>query len=102
MSDLKIHRDHALGLEKAGRIAAKWAEHAEKKIDLKCTLVPGPDRHTVQFTRQGVTGEAVFTANSIDVEAKFGFLLRPFVGKIEAEVCKMLDTALAKAADKQG
>jgi hypothetical protein len=30
MPDLRIHREHQLGLEKARKIAWKWAEEAEK------------------------------------------------------------------------
>jgi putative polyhydroxyalkanoate system protein len=100
MSDMKIHRDHDLGLEKAGRIAGKWADFAGKKFDLQCSVTSSPSDYTVVFTRQGVTGKAVFTASTIDAEAKFGFLLRPFIGKIESEAGKMLDAALAKEAAK--
>ena len=34
MPDIRIHRDHHLGLAKARKIAWKWAEHAEQKFDM--------------------------------------------------------------------
>src|SRR4051794_25755245 len=34
MPDIKIHRDHQLGLAKARKVALQWAEDAEKKFDM--------------------------------------------------------------------
>jgi putative polyhydroxyalkanoate system protein len=100
MSDLNIQRDHSLGLDTARRLAQQWANQAEKKLDMKCTVVDGPDDSRVQFSRAGVTGDSVFSATSITITAKLGFLLRPFLGKIEEETCRMLDAALAKEASR--
>jgi putative polyhydroxyalkanoate system protein len=101
MSDLKIHRDHQLGLARARKVAWKWAEHAEKKLDMECTVLEGETSDTVQFTRSGVTGEMIVTAEHFELTAKLGFLLRPFLGQIEAEAARQLDEVLAKEAKKK-
>jgi putative polyhydroxyalkanoate system protein len=98
MSEITIHRDHSLGLERARKVAFKWAEHVEKKFDMACTIVEGDTSDTVQFTRSGVKGQMVVTADHFQVQAKLGLLLGAFAGQIESEVCKQLDQALAKEA----
>ena len=42
----------------------------------------------------------IVAATHFDLEAKLGFLLRPFLATIEAEVSKQLDEALAKESVK--
>lgn len=99
MSDLNIYREHTLGLERSRHLARQWAKQAEKKLEMTCTLVETPEGGRVQFSRAGVTGETVFTASTIAITAKLGFLLRPFLGKIEAETVRMLDAAIAKEVE---
>ena len=44
--DINIHREHALGLAKARKVAWKWAEQVEQKFDMECTVIEGDDeRH---------------------------------------------------------
>ena len=64
MSDIRIHRDHTLGLERARKVAWKWAEHVEKKYDMECTVLEGETSDTVQFKRAGVSGTMIVTARS--------------------------------------
>jgi putative polyhydroxyalkanoate system protein len=96
MAEINIQREHALGLERARKVALKWAEHVEKKFDMECTILEGDTSDTVEFTRSGVSGTMNVTATHFDVQAKLGFLLGAFAGQIETEVCKQLDDALAK------
>jgi putative polyhydroxyalkanoate system protein len=98
MPDLRIHREHDLGLEKARKIAWKWAEEAEKKFDMECTVIEGEYSDTVEFTRSGVNGRLVVAADHFDLEAKLGFLLGAFSKTIEGEIQKTLDELLAKGA----
>ena len=42
----------------------------------------------------------VVAATHFDLEAKLGFLFKPFLATIEAEVAKQLDAALAKESTK--
>ena len=97
MPDLSIHRDHALGLPKARKVALKWAEEAEKKFDMECTIIEGDFSDTVEFTRTGVNGRLIVAADHFDLEARLGFLLGAFSKTIEREIQKMLDDLLAKS-----
>ena len=96
MADLRIHREHALGLERARKIAWQWAEEAEKKFDMECTVIESDDSDTVEFTRSGVSGRLVVAADHFDLVAKLGFLLGAFAKTIEGEIEKTLDDLLAK------
>ena len=78
MPDIRIHRDHDLGLAKAREIAWQWAEEVEKKFDMACTVVEGKTHDTVEFTRTGVSGQLVVAADYFDLHAKLGFLLGAF------------------------
>jgi putative polyhydroxyalkanoate system protein len=104
MADLKISRDHALGLPQARKVAYQWAEHAEERLDMECTYEEGKTSDTVRFKRSGVDGTLEVTASSFELHAKLGFLLGAFKGKIESEIEKNLDALLAKnskAAEKK-
>jgi putative polyhydroxyalkanoate system protein len=103
MPNIHIHREHALGLAKARKIALQWAEEAEEKFDMECTIVEGETSDTVEFTRSGVSGTLMVEADQFTLDAKLGFLLGAFSTKIESEIEKNLDALLASgkaAADK--
>jgi len=97
MPDIHIHREHELGLAKARKIALQWAEDAEKKFEMECTIVEGPSSDTVEFTRSGVKGELLVEAHQFTLDAKLGFLLGAFSKTIEAEIEKNLDALLSKS-----
>ncbi len=98
MADIRIHREHSLGLAKARKIAWKWAEEVESKFDMACTVVEGEFSDTVEFTRSGVSGTLVVAADHFDLSAKLGFLLGAFSKTIEAEITKNLDALLSKGS----
>jgi putative polyhydroxyalkanoate system protein len=98
MPDIRIHRDHSLGLAKARKVAWAWAEEVEKKFDMECTVIEGETSDTVEFTRAGVKGQLIVAANHFDLDAKLGFLLGAFAKTIEGEIEKNLDSLLGKAA----
>ena len=100
MADLTLHRDHTLGLARARKVALKWAEDVEEKLAMECTIIEGDDEDVLEFKRSGVDGRMIVAATYFDLEAKLGFLLKPFLGSIEAEVRKQLDEALAKESAK--
>jgi putative polyhydroxyalkanoate system protein len=99
--DIRIHRDHTLGLAKARKVAWQWAEQAEQKFDMSCTVIEGETSDTVEFTRSGVSGRLIVAADHFDLEAKLGFLLGAFSKTIEGEITKNLDTLLAAPAAKK-
>ncbi len=94
MADIRIHRDHSLGLAKARKIAWQWAEDVENKLQMDCTVIEGETSDTVEFTRSGVSGRLIVAADHFDLEAKLGFLLGAFSKTIEAEITKNLDNML--------
>lgn len=100
MAEIRIHRDHDLGLKKAREIAWKWAEQVEEKFDMACTVHEGDDEDTVEFTRSGVKGELTVTASHFELVAQLGFLLGAFKATIEGEIQKELDALLAGSKKK--
>jgi putative polyhydroxyalkanoate system protein len=98
MPDIRIRRDHQLGLAKARKVAWQWAEKVEEKFDMECTVVEGEFSDTVEFTRSGCTGTLTVAPDHFDLHAKLGFLLGAFSKTIEAEIEKNLDTLLGSAA----
>lgn len=100
MADVNLHRDHTLGLARARKVAMKWAEEIEQKLEMDCTMIEGDDEDVLEFKRSGVDGRMIVAATHFDIEAKLGFLFKPFAATIEAEAGKQLDEALAKEAAK--
>jgi putative polyhydroxyalkanoate system protein len=98
MPDIRIHRDHSLGLAKARKVAWDWAEQAESKFDMECAVIEGETSDTVEFKRSGVTGTLIVAADHFDLHAKLGFLLGAFSKTIETEIQKNLDDLLGAAA----
>jgi putative polyhydroxyalkanoate system protein len=95
MADLSIRREHALGLDEARRIATEWAQQAAERFSMDCVQRGEDDRHLVDFTRSGVRGQLVVTADSFELEAQLGFLLKAYRVRIEQEIARNLDGLLA-------
>jgi putative polyhydroxyalkanoate system protein len=102
MPDIRIHRDHSLGLSKARKVAWQWAEMAEEKFDMECSVLEGETSDTVEFTRSGVNGTLIVAADHFDLHAKLGFLLGAFSKTIESQIEQNLDELLGAAAAKNG
>lgn len=97
MAQIQIHREHALGLAQARKVAWQWAEEVEQKFGMTCTVIEGDYSDTVEFTRSGVSGRLIVAADHFDLDAKLGFLLGAFSKTIETEILRNLDELLAKA-----
>lgn len=95
MANIHIHRDHKLGLAKARKIAMAWAEAAEERFGMACTIYEGEDADTVEFARSGVKGELIVSADAFELQAKLGLLLGALRGTIEREIEQELDKLLA-------
>ena len=98
MADIHIQREHRLGLASARKIASQWAEAAEAKFSMACTVVEGKTSDVVEFRRPGVEGRLVVGAESFDLTASLGLLLGAFRGRIEQEIESHVDALLAEAA----
>lgn len=96
MAEIKIHREHSLGLDKAREVAWQWAEQAEQRFDMECTVLEGETSDTVEFTRTGVQGRLIVAADHFELEARLGFLLGAFAHNIQSEIEKNLDDLLAQ------
>jgi putative polyhydroxyalkanoate system protein len=97
MADIHIERSHKLGLQRARDVAWQWAEEAEGRLAMECTVEEGTDEDLVHFVRSGVKGTLRVTAEVFELDAKLGLLLGAFRGQIESEIEKNLDEILAKA-----
>jgi putative polyhydroxyalkanoate system protein len=95
MADIHIQRKHQLGLKGARKIAWQWAEQAEDEFGMACTYEEGEDSDEVAFSRSGVNGSLLVTADHFELDAKLGFLLGAFRERIESEIVKNLDQLLA-------
>ena len=100
MADIRIHREHQLGLPKARKVAAQWAADVEKNFDMRCSLIEGDFSDTIEFTRSGVNGRLDVAADRFDLDARLGFLLGAFRHTIESEIERNLDKLLAASAKK--
>lgn len=95
MADIHIVREHALGLAQARKLALRWAEVAEKKLDMECTYEEGKAHDVVHFKRPGAHGELNVGKDRFTLDAKLGLLLGVFKGKIETAIVENLDELLA-------
>lgn len=96
MADIHIVREHELGLEQARKLAFRWAEVAEKKLEMDCTYEEGKTSDVLQFKRPGASGELKVTRDRFELDARLGLLLGVFKSKIEGEIVKNLDLLLAE------
>ena len=100
MANLHIRREHALSLAAARKIAFAWAEQVESEFGMQCTYEEGASEDRVVFTRSGVNGVLHVTGDHFDLDAKLGFLLGAFKGRIEEEIVKNLDKLLLPKATR--
>jgi putative polyhydroxyalkanoate system protein len=96
LADIHIVREHALGLEQARRLAYRWAEVAQKKLEMECSYAEGTGSDVLSFKRAGAHGRLKVTGERFELHARLGLLLGVFRHKIETEIVKNLDQLLAQ------
>lgn len=96
MAEIHIVREHDLGLAQARKLALRWAEVAEKKLDMQCTYEEGKAHDVVHFKRAGAHGELQVGKDKFELEARLGLLLGVFKSKIESAIVQNLDELLAQ------
>lgn len=94
MADIHIVRGHTLGLEQARKLAFRWAEVAEAKLEMECTYEEGDSSDVVKFKRPGASGTLEVTREHFELNAKLGLLLGVFKSKIEAAIVENLEQLL--------
>ena len=95
MPDLRIDRDHTLGMSRARQVAHDWTREATEKFGMSCRYEEGEACDRVHFERPGVSGQLRVTADRFELEAELGFLLGAFQSRIEQEISRNLDALLA-------
>ena len=95
MADIRIEREHDLGLAHARKLAWRWAEEAERNLEMECTYEEGKTHDVVRFQRPGASGELNVHKDKFLLHAKLGLLLGVFKAKIESEIVRNLDELLA-------
>ena len=101
MRDIHLSRDHSLGLAQARKLALRWAETAQEKLDVKCTYEEGELADRVAFSRAGAHGELKVTSDRFELDARLGLLLGVFKDRIESEISKNIDLLLAESEPLQ-
>lgn len=94
MPELKIERQHTLGLAGARVVAERWREQAEQEWGMACECEPGEATDRMRFDRSGVSGELTVTETRFDLQLKLGFLLGAYSGKIEEKIRANLNELL--------
>ena len=98
MPELKIEREHTLGLAGARASVRPRREQAEKEWGMTCECEPGETEDRMRFDRSGVSGELRVSDTRFDLQLKLGFLLGAYSGKIEAKIRANLDELLGPVA----
>lgn len=98
MPELKIEREHSLGLDGARLVAERWREQAEQDWGMSCASESGEAEDRMRFARSGVSGELTVTDTRFDLQIKLGFLLGAYSGKIEEKINANLDALLGPVA----
>ena len=94
MPELKIEREHALGLAGAREVAKRWQEQAEQEWGMACESEPGQAQDLLRFARSGVSGELAVSETRFDLQLKLGFLLGAYSARIEEKIKANLDELL--------
>ena len=98
MSELKIQREHQLGLHEARAQARRWQVQAERDWGLDYVVRKGPDHDEIHFKRRGVSGVLHVSATRFELHLKLSALLGPLAGKIERGIRESLDKLLGTSA----
>ena len=98
MPELKIEREHTLGLGGARLVAERWLEQAEQEWGMTCASEPGEAVDRMRFERSGVGGELTVTETRFDLQIQLGFLLGAYSGKIVEKINANLDELLGPVA----
>ena len=87
MTDIDIHRSHAIPLKDAKARVERIAERIAERFDVDY----GWKGNTLQFTRSGVDGQIAVTAKDMRVMVRLGFLLFALKSSIEKEIDRVID-----------
>lgn len=87
MATIDIRRKHGHTLKRARSAVDKTAAAMSRKFDIRSSW----SGNTLNFSRAGVSGAILVTAEEIHVTAELGFLLGMLKPAIEREIEQQLD-----------
>lgn len=97
MPELRIEREHTLGLKAARAAATRWVKEAETEWGMACRTEVGAKQDAIYFERSGVSGCLTVSGERFDLQLTLGFMLGPLAGHIEQQIRKSLDALLGLA-----
>lgn len=98
MSKLTVNREHQLGLDGVQRLMDEWVEDGRTRLGLHCEVVRTDAGVVVTFQRPGISGTIQASSRHLALDAKLGFLLSPYAGRITDEIHRQLDVRLGPTA----
>jgi putative polyhydroxyalkanoate system protein len=93
MAELRIRREHGLGLPEARKAAQRVADELAAAFQMTSAW----DGDTLRFSRSGVNGALSVTANHVEVVARLGMLVAMLKPQIEARVKRDFDEYFGSA-----
>jgi putative polyhydroxyalkanoate system protein len=87
MAEIRMEREHSIGLKKAKAAAQKVADELADVFDMESEW----EGNVLHFTRAGVSGQLAVTKDSVSLHAKLGLLLSALKPKIEHQIQKNFD-----------
>lgn len=98
MTKLTVNRDHQLGLDGVQRLVDEWVADGRSRLGLHCEVVRTDTGDVVTFQRPGISGTIQASSRHLALDAKLGFLLSPYAGRITEEIQRQLDVRLGTPA----
>ena len=107
MSDIRIERAHALGLDQARRAAGEWMGEARERWGLQFQHHADDEAapavvDRIRFSGMGAEGEVLVSGDRFIVEMMLGGLLSALAPMIEARMARKLDEILGLGASEAG
>ncbi len=93
MAELRIRREHSLGLAEARKAAQRVADELAGAFQMTSTW----DGDTLRFSRSGVSGALRVSADHVEVVARLGMLVAMLRPQIEARVKRDFDQYFGSA-----
>ena len=93
MAELRIRREHGLGLPEARKAAQRVADELAEAFQMTSAW----DGDTLRFSRSGISGALSVTANHVEVVARLGMLVAMLKPQIEARVKRDFDEYFGSA-----
>jgi len=82
MSDVRVTRSHSLGKERALEVALNVAKRMEDKAQVQYRVVGD----VIELSRSGGSGRLSVTEDSVTIEIKLSFALRPMKKLLESKI----------------